>query len=72
MRVPFPAARTIAIGDVSGIKGFTFFCHGTFVVKMFELLAGCDKEENLANAPERCIRKEAGSSPTMMETVFLN
>ena len=39
---------------------------------MFELLAECDKEEIFTNATERCIRKEAGSSPTMMETVFLN
>jgi hypothetical protein len=33
MRVPLPAARTIAIGDVSGIKGFAFFYRETFVVK---------------------------------------
>jgi hypothetical protein len=32
MRVPLPAARTIAIGDVSGIKGFAFFYRETFVV----------------------------------------
>jgi hypothetical protein len=58
MRVPFPAARTIAIGDVSGIKGFTFFCHGTFVVKMFELLAGCDKEEILLTPPKGVSEKK--------------
>jgi hypothetical protein len=38
---------------------------------MFELLAGCDKEVILFNVTERCIRKEAGSSPVMTEAGFL-
>ena len=38
---------------------------------MFELLAGCDKEVILSNVTERCIRKEAGSSPVMTEAGFL-
>jgi hypothetical protein len=33
MRVPFPAARTIAMGEVLGIGSFAFFSHETFVVK---------------------------------------